>query len=141
MSAAPRVVLDPRVVLSALLFVGGRLVPLRTAWRAARLRPLVSRETTAELVRVLAYPKFSLSAVERRELLGDYLPYCTTARIPPRTPRTPPCRDAGDVPFLPLALVTRAECLVTGDAGLLALAPRFAQPILASVRLLATLRE
>jgi len=36
----------------------------------------------------------------------------------------PACRDAHDLPFLHLAVVGRAAVLVSGDADLLALAPR-----------------
>ena len=36
---------------------------------------VVSRPTTQELLRVLAYPTFGLAPGDRVELLGDYLPY------------------------------------------------------------------
>ena len=71
-----RVVLDSNVVLSALLFSRGRLSVLRKAWHDARFFPMVSSVTVTELMRVLAYPKFKLTADEQRELLADYLPYC-----------------------------------------------------------------
>jgi putative PIN family toxin of toxin-antitoxin system len=125
MSRAPRVVLDTNVVLSALVFARGRLAAVRNAWLAEACSPLVSRVTGAELVRTLAYPKFRLGREEQRELLADYLPYCTTVRMPAKPPKTPACRDPADVPFLQLALAGKAEYLVTGDRDLLALAHRF----------------
>jgi putative PIN family toxin of toxin-antitoxin system len=125
----PRVVIDTNLVLSALVFASGRLAPLRLAWQARRVLPLVSRTTAAELIRALAYPKFKLAAHEQEELLADYLPYCKTVRIPAPPPATPPCRDAFDVPFLELALVGKAEALVTGDKDLLSLAGKLACPI------------
>ena len=128
----PRVVIDTNRVLSALVFAQGRLAPLRQAWQAQRIRPLVSRVTAAELIRVLAYPKFRLSPAEQRELLADYLPYCKTVRIPTPPPKTPACRDAFDVPFLQLALAGKARALVTGDRDLLSLARGFACPILSA---------
>jgi hypothetical protein len=70
-----RVVLDTNVVLSALLFPSGRLAWLREAWQVGRVVPVVCRETTAELLSALAYPKFRLSVEEREELLADFLPY------------------------------------------------------------------
>jgi predicted nucleic acid-binding protein len=109
-----------------LVFAQGVVAPLRHAWHGGRCHPLVSRATAAELVRALGYPKFKLSADEQRELLSDYLPYCATVRIPAKAPRTPPCGDPHDVPFLQLALVGKAEYLVTGDRDLLGLASRFA---------------
>lgn len=119
MTSAPRVVLDTNVVLSALLFAGGRLAPLRAAWQQAQMTPLVSRDTVAELMRALTYPRFRLAAEDRRELLADYLPYCTTVAMPKRPPVTPPCRDDADVPFLQLAMTGKAAYLVTGDRDLL----------------------
>ena len=130
MSSAPRVVLDTNVVLSALVFVHGRIAPLRQAWQHARCRPLVSRATTEELIRALAYPKFKLSADERQELLADYLPYCTTVRIPARPPRTPPCHDPFDLLFLQLAIVGKADFLVTGDRDLPSLAGKMTCPVI-----------
>jgi len=129
-SRAPRVVLDTNVVVSALVFAQGHLAALRHAWQSGRCRPLVSRATAGELVRVLTYPKFGLGADEQRELLADYLPYCTTVRIPRKPPRTPACRDPFDVAFLQLAIAGRAEYLITGDRDLLALARRFSCPII-----------
>lgn len=123
-SRGPRVVLDTNVVLSALVFAKGRSAALRNAWQSDRCRGLVSRATVDELVRVLAYPKFGLTADERHELLADYLPYCTIVRMPPTPPATPACRDPFDLAFLQLAVAGKAEYLVTGDRDLLALAGR-----------------
>jgi putative PIN family toxin of toxin-antitoxin system len=140
MTRSPRVVLDTNVTLSALLFAAGRLAILRPAWRAARFRPLASRATIAELITVLAYPKFALSPQDQQELLGDYLPYCATVEIPHPPPRVPPCRDPRDRPFLELAVAGKAHYLVSGDADLLAVASAFACPIVAPARFLELLR-
>ena len=126
----PRVVIDTNLVLSALVFSGGRLATLRRAWQCQALLPLVSRATTAELMRALAYPKFGLAAQEQEELLADYLPYCKAVRMPEAPPATPPCRDAFDVPFLELALAGKADALLTGDKDLLSLDGKLACPIL-----------
>ena len=125
-----RTVLDTNVLLSALLFHTDALSWLRGAWRQARIHPLASRETTEELIRVLAYPKFSLNADEQRDLLDDYLPYCESVVVPDPPPEIPECRDPFDRPFLELALAGRADALVTGDDDILALAKAFSVPIL-----------
>jgi len=130
MSRTPRVVLDTNIALSALVFAAGHLGVLRQAWYESRCRPLLSRATAAELMRALAYPKFRLSAEAQQELLADYLPYCTTVHMPVRPPRTPPCRDPFDVPFLQLAVAGKADYLVTGDLDLLSLAGDFSRPII-----------
>lgn len=135
----PRVVIDTNLVLSALVFAQGRLASLRHAWQGARCQPLVSSVTAAELIRVLAYPKFKLSAEDRQELLADYLPYCITVPMPARLPATPACRDPFDLPFLQLAIAGKAECLVTGDHDLLSLAGQFVCPIIAADQFIKTL--
>lgn len=124
MATPPRVVLDTNVVVSALLFGGGSSHALRAAWQSGRIRPLASTATARELVRVLAYPTFRLSAAEQEDLLADYLPWVTVVRIPEPPPEVPTCRDPFDLPFLHLAVAGRTRSLVTGDRALLALAGR-----------------
>jgi putative PIN family toxin of toxin-antitoxin system len=121
----PVAVLDTNLVLSALVFAGGRLAPLRTAWQNDRIVPLVSAATASELMRVLGYPKFKLSAEDRDELLADYLPHCRSLRIPARLPKLPQCRDANDQMFIELAAMGKADFLVTGDKDLLVVAAEF----------------
>ena len=126
---APRLVLDSNVLLSALLFPNGSLSWLRHKWRSEAVIPLASRTTTIELVRVLAYPKFRLTADECEDLLADYLPCCETVVVA-KAPPVPHCRDPFDRPFLELALAARADALVTGDDDLLSLSGGFSVPII-----------
>lgn len=127
----PRVVIDTNLVLSALVFGGGRPAQLRHAWQAGSCQPLVCAETLKELARVLSYPKFKLTADEQQELLADYLPYCAAVKLPSaKPPAGIVCRDADDLPFLHLAVAGKAEALVSGDADLLVLAGQFVCPIL-----------
>lgn len=135
MSDRPRAVLDTNVVVSALVF-GGAAATLRLAWQGDRCTPLVSKATVTELIRVLAYPKFQLTASEREELLGDYLPFCDTVLMPDTLPAIPDCRDPFDAPFLHLALAGRADYLITGDRDLLAVATSFACPIVTATQFL-----
>ena len=119
-----RVVFDTGTVVSALLFAHGRLAWLRAHWACGACTPLLSASTAAELTRVLAYPKFKLSADEQHELLGDYLPYGAVVARLRRCPIL--CRDPGDQPFLDLAHGGGATVLVSGDADLLSLAGQVA---------------
>ena len=123
-----RLVLDTNVLLSALLFPT-RSSWLRHAWQSEAILPLASRDTTAELIRVLSYPKFRLTDDEREDLLADYLPWCETVVLS-ESPVVPACRDPSDRPFLELALAGKADALMTGDHDLLVLAPNFSVPIL-----------
>ena len=138
---SPRVVIDTNLVLSALVFAQRRLTPLRHAWQSTRCQPLLSSMTAAELLRVLAYPKFKLSAADQQELLADYLPYCRTVGMPAKPPATLTCRDPFDVPFLQLAVVGKAKYLVTGDQDLLCLAGQFVCPIITADQFMKTLNE
>lgn len=125
-----RVVCDTNVAVSALVFRAGRLSWLRDAWAAGRIVPLVCRNTVAELVRVLSYPKLQLQAEETKSLLAQYLEHAETVAVVPTHARIPKCRDPDDRMFLRLAYAANADALVTGDADLLALAGRSKVPIL-----------
>lgn len=119
-AAKARVVFDTNVVLSALLFTHGRLSWLVDHWQTGGCVPLVSRATAGELTRILAYPKFRLTADEQLEALAAYAPYCEAVEIAQSCPIL--CRDPKDQSFLDLAESGDAQILVTGDDDLLALA-------------------
>jgi putative PIN family toxin of toxin-antitoxin system len=125
-----RVVLDTNILLSALLFSVGRLAWIRHAWQRQQLHPMVCRDTVNELLRVLAYPKFKLSAQEQKDLLGDFLPYAEVVTLPIPWPDLPFCRDEKDQVFLVLAHVGEADALVTGDADILVMRDVFSGRIL-----------
>jgi len=135
-----RLVLDTNVLVSALLFAGGRLEWLRRAWQDGAVTPLMSRETADELLRVFGYPKFRLSSQERDELLADVLPYCETVASV-ATDLSIACRDPEDRKFLALAVSGQADALVTGDVDLLDLAGRFEIPITTPAELRRRLSE
>ena len=81
--------------------------------------PIVCRETVAELLRVLAYPKFRLSDAEQSGLLEDFLPFAETVVLAAGRPPLPlVCRDPDDLVFIELALASGADALVSGDGDL-----------------------
>jgi uncharacterized protein len=129
MVLCPRVVVDTNLVISVLIF-GGKVSRLRLVWQEERFIPLVSPVTTTELIRVLAYPKFNLAPAEQEDLLSDYLLFCEAVTMPDRPPTVPECRDPFDVSFLALALVGKADYLITGDRDLLILHDSFARSII-----------
>jgi len=116
-----RAVCDTHVVASALVFATGRLSQFRSAWQTGALIPLVSKSTVEELIRVLNYPKFRLTAEDQSELLGDYLPYAETVEVSNISVDQVKCRDPDDQKFLDLAIGANADWLITGDPDLLAL--------------------
>ena len=127
---ALRVVFDTNVAVSALVFRGGRLARLRDAWAGGRVVPIVSKDTIAELVRVLAYPKFGLGAEDMKNVLAHYMEHAQALDQVKTRARVPDCRDRDDRPFLLLAYAARADALVTGDGDLLAVATKSRIPIL-----------
>lgn len=134
-----RVVLDTNIAVSALIFARGRLAPIRLAWQANTIVPLVSAATTEELIRALSYAKFKRSAADRDELLADYLPYCTTVTFPVKAPKYPSCRNPSGLPFLQLAAHTKAKFLVTGDRDLLDLREKTRFTIVSAEAFMSTL--
>jgi hypothetical protein len=118
-------VFDTNVVVSALIF-GRRLLWLRRAWASSAVVPIVCRETAAELVRVLGYPKFKLTEAERETLLGDYLLFAELAYLPSQRPALPAaCRDRDDAVFRHLMIASGADFVVSGDDDLAVLAAHY----------------
>ena len=125
-----RVVLDTNCLVSALIFSRGRFAWLREAWQTKRFTALASHDTVSELLRVLTYPKFKLTREEQETLLADFLPYVETVKIDTTPESLPDIRDADDIIFLVLAVVGRADALVSGDGDIQAVRDQFHVPIL-----------
>jgi len=89
-------------------------------------------------MRALSYPKFRLAPGEQEDLLTEYFPWCKAVRVV-EPPAVPDCRDPTDRPFLELAVVGRADALVSGDGDLPDLAAVFPIPILDAASLRARL--
>jgi putative PIN family toxin of toxin-antitoxin system len=116
-----RAVLDTNVLLSALLF-GGRLEGLHRAWRAGRLRLVLSRETADELLRVMAYPKFRLTPAEITFLFDvELLPFAEVVDVPASGRERRWSRDPDDDKFILYAMAGKCSRLVSGDDDLLSL--------------------
>ena len=114
-----RVVLDTNILVSALLFTGkaSNLVPF---WREGRIVLLVSKKIIQEYLRVLSYPKFSLTDLEIQTLFHEeILPFIEVVKIV--KPFPPTCRDPSDDHFLACAVAGKADALISGDFDLLSL--------------------
>ena len=112
-----RVVIDTNVFLSALLFGGtpGKLIPL---WKSGRIQPQLNKEIVAELLRVLAYPKFELSETEIQYLLFvEILPFCNT--VSSKSGSVIIKEDPSDDIFLRCCEISKAKALISGDSHLL----------------------
>ena len=136
-----RAVLDTNVLLSALLF-GGRLERLHHAWRAGRLRLVLSRETADELLRVMAYPKFRLTRAEITFLFDtELLPFADVVVLPASKSEQRWSRDPADDKFIRCAMAGKCGRLVTGDDDLLSLKRVGKVAILSPAEFLGTLGE
>lgn len=118
-----RAVLDPNVLISALLAPGGAPARVLRAWLQGEYELIVSPLLLAELERALAYPKLRarIAPGEAIELLELLKRQGELVKDPP--PIEVRSSDPGDDYLLALAASTRA-LLVSGDGHLLALAQR-----------------
>ncbi len=118
---AGRAVLDPNVLISALLSPSGSPAALVARWLAGEFELVVSEQLLAELRRALAYPKLrSRITDEEATAFVDLLGRTATKVEDPATSARR-SRDPGDDYLLALADAS-AAILVTGDQDLIALA-------------------
>lgn len=132
-----RAVLDPNVLVAAVLSPSGTPAKLLQAWNEGAFELVVSPHLLEELERVVAYPK-----LRRRISAEDAGAFVASLREGARVAEDPAAEhalrstDPEDDYLLALANEVRAP-LVSGDAHLLALAPEL--PVLAPAAFLARL--
>jgi putative PIN family toxin of toxin-antitoxin system len=133
-----RVVLDPNVLVSALLSPEGTPARVLLAWIDGAFELVVSPKLIAELERVLKYPKLAtrIGAHETTELLDWLARAAISADDPSESPIA--VSDKDDNYLVALASAENA-ILVSGEEALLKLRERF--PVLAPAQFLATLRD
>jgi putative PIN family toxin of toxin-antitoxin system len=113
---ASRVVFDTNILISGYLWKG----PPRQAIEKVRDKEwtlLVSKDTIAELIRVLAYRKFGLAPEEIQPIVEDLIRISEIVEV--TTQVTAIRTDLTDNMFLALAVDGRAEAIVSGDHHLL----------------------
>jgi putative PIN family toxin of toxin-antitoxin system len=128
MERTPRFVLDTNIFISAMLLPDS--TPRYAFDRALDTgKILISISVLAELEAVLGRPKFDKYVYEdeRKEFLAALVREAEFIDI---TEHITQCRDPKDDKFLELAVSGLADCLITGDADLLALHPFRGVPIL-----------
>lgn len=119
-----RAVLDPNVIVSAVLSRSGTPAKMLRAWQEGAYELVVSPSLLGELGRVLAYPKIArrVTRPEADELL-DLLRRQAQGGDDPEGPPTVRSPDPDDDYLISLAEATRAV-IVSGDAHLQSLAGR-----------------
>lgn len=117
----PRVVIDTNVWLDLFVFEDPAAQPLAQALRDATLLALRSFQTDAELLAVLARPRFASFVGTSAPALMQH--WRALAQCSPILGRSPwQCRDPHDQKFLDLAYCAHAQTLYTKDRALLRLA-------------------
>jgi hypothetical protein len=116
-----RAVLDPNILIAAVLSRSGTPAQIMSRWLAGEFDLVISETLLAELERALAYPKIRtrVSADEADAFLVLLRAGARSAEDP--TARARRSADPGDDYLLALAEAERAV-LVSGDKHLLALA-------------------
>ena len=119
-----RAVLDPNILISALLSRSGASAQVVRRWLAGEFELVVSELLLAELERALAYPKLRarIAAVDAAEFAALLRNGSIVAPDRPDAPRR--SSDPGDDYLLALA-EAQSALLVSGDRHLLGLADRF----------------
>ena len=133
-----RVVLDTNVIVSSCVF-GRRLSRLREAWTIGRLVPVMCGTTADELVRVLAYSKFNLTAAEQGAVVTTLLPRAELREPPIITAALQAlCRDRADLIFIALAQEAGVP-LVSGDKDISSLKQAAPVEVLSAAELISRL--
>jgi putative PIN family toxin of toxin-antitoxin system len=119
-----RAVLDPNVVISAVLTSGGSPAKVLRSWLDGAYELVVSPALLHELERALAYPKLRkrIDAAEATELV-ELLRREAELFEDPADPPVVRSSDPGDDYLIALAAIGQAV-IVSGDAHLLGLAGR-----------------
>jgi putative PIN family toxin of toxin-antitoxin system len=133
-----RAVLDPNVLIAALVSREGKPAEIVSRWLAGEFELVVSAGLLAELERALGYRKLrNRISPEEAAAFVELLRRSAVAGV---DPRDPPRRssDSGDDYLLALA-ESQSAVVVSGYAHLLELADRF--PVLAPGRFLDRLRK
>jgi putative PIN family toxin of toxin-antitoxin system len=116
-----RAVLDPNILIAALLSPSGAPAPIVARWLAGEFELVVSQALLDELERALTYPKLRARITMRKA--ADFASLLRDGAIVAPDPPSPGHRsaDPGDDYLLALAEQENA-LLVSGDRHLLALA-------------------
>lgn len=134
-----RAVVDPGVLVAALLSPQGTPAKLIHAWLEGRFELIVSPKLLEELRRVLERPKFRQYATQQESLAYvEGLRRLATVVDDPRVTRGV-TRDPSDDYLVALAQSAKAHCLVSGDEDLTKIELR--PPVLTPRSFLALLKE
>jgi len=120
-----RVVLDPNVLISALLTPRGASARILLHLRTGAFELVISPALLAELRAVLRRDKFRpYVSLEEAEEFVELIRRESTSMEDPKPPAVPLSEDPGDEYLIQLARAARADALVSGDPHLTRLRSR-----------------
>lgn len=115
-----RAVIDTGVFVSALIRPRGRTGAVLNALRQGSFIAIYSTETLLEIVDVLGRDKFRVKYHIQPDDIKAFLNLIRLrGELVIPTQKVNACRDPKDDKFLEVAMVSNADCIVSGDLGLL----------------------
>lgn len=117
--------LDTNVLVSGLAYPAGPPGRIVRAWRQGELVLVLSEHILEELERVL--PRLNRRLGWSKTDFADFIDTLAlqVEMVVPAKLSADTARDAADVPVLGTLLESGADCLITGDGDLLALAAKY----------------
>jgi hypothetical protein len=116
------------------MVLGGQVGSILTAWKTGKFTLILSEDIITEYLDVLSRPKFHLNG----EIIADLLRWMQhkAEMVTPSEAIVMITSDPSDNKFLEAIIAGNADCLVSGDHHLLALASFRGIPILTAVEFL-----
>lgn len=135
-----RAVIDTGVFVSALIRRQGTTGDVLGALRDGRYTVIYTTDTLVEIIDVLGRAKFRMKYhIEPDDIITLINLIRLRGELVIPTQKVGACRDPKDDKFLEAALASQTDCIVSGDADLLALTPFQDIPILRPAEFLARL--
>lgn len=135
-----RAVIDTGVFVSALIRKQGTIGDVLRALRDGRFTAIYTTDIVVEIIDVLGREKFRAKYhIEPDDITSLVNLIRLRGELVTPTQKVTACRDPKDDKFLEAALAAKADCIVSGDADLLALNPFEEIPILRPSEFLARL--
>ena len=134
------VVIDTGVFVSALIRKQGTIGDVLRALRDGRFTAIYTTDIVVEIIDVLGRENFRTKYhIEPDDITTLVNLIRLRGELVTPTKKVTACRDPKDDKFLEAALAAKADCIVSGDADLLALNPFEEIPILRPAEFLARL--
>ncbi len=121
----PLVVFDTNICLDFFVFHDTTSYPLLQAVKSQKFQAITRQDCREEFLRVLDYPKFNLTHIDKTKATTDFDQLIQVIQCPPKNHHfLPICTDHDDQKFMEIAFDANAQFLFSKDKALLKLAKR-----------------